>query len=139
MKPKTETSGTSAAARLGRSDQAAVDLILDGHRVDGASDDIRPAATAGGSMTMSGLSGLYSNPGDAAERIEAAERLLKLLDHLPAADPPESLLWRTMRRVEEARQGGGDSVSRPEAATFGQPGAISARHSPHTPDAADQA
>ena len=41
------------------------------------------------------------------QRLDAVERVLKVLDQCPAMDPPTDLLRRTMHRVEEARDTAG--------------------------------
>lgn len=70
---------------LRSSDARAVDLILD-----------RAAMAAGTSGTM-----LFAgDPGVSSEQVAAAERVLKLLDAMPAGEPPADLLRRTLDRVE---------------------------------------
>jgi hypothetical protein len=67
------------------SDARAVDLILD-----------RAAVAQGTSGTM-----LFAgDPGVSGEQVAAVERVLHLLDALPAGEPPHDLLRRTLSRVE---------------------------------------
>ncbi len=72
--------------KLSVADAGAVDLILD------------HASAADGGVTKMAAS-------VSQKRVVAVERLLHLLDALPATDPPSDLVERTLRRV--ARSGGG--------------------------------
>ena len=70
---------------LRNSDARAVDLILD-----------RAAMAAGTSGTM-----LFAgDPGVSSEQVAAVERVLHLLDAMPAAEPPTDLVRRTLDRIE---------------------------------------
>ena len=40
---------------------------------------------------------------DFINRVNHVDQLLKLLDYLPVAEPPEGLVAKTLQRVEEAR------------------------------------
>ena len=66
-------------------------------------------------------------------RLDAADRLLRLLDHLPAADPPAGLAAATLRRVQEATPD--NRAAAPTAAVGrGVPGSIA--QSPEPPEGA---
>lgn len=68
---------------LNSSDARTVDLMLD-----------RAAAVRGnGGMQFA------AEPGVSGEKVAAVEKLLNLLDAMPAAEPPADLLERTLERV----------------------------------------
>lgn len=69
---------------LRSADARAVDLIL---------DQAATAQTAGGATLFAGDAGASN------EQIAAVEKVLKLLDVMPAAEPPSDLLRRTLDRV----------------------------------------
>jgi hypothetical protein len=69
--------------QLSPEDSRAVDLVLDGE-----------------SMQRGPMYAAVNN--GVGERMNAAEDLLQLLDHLPAEDPPADLIRRTMQRIEDA-------------------------------------
>ena len=72
-------------------DRRALDLLLD-----------RSSAAASHNGNGDGKNGpVFAHPGVAQERLIRAERLLRMLDLLPTADPPQDLVARTMRRLEE--------------------------------------
>ena len=73
-------------------DRRAVDLLLD-----------RSPAAAATSHNGNGDAGgtVFAQPGVAQERLNRAERMLRMLDMLPAVDPPQDLVARTMRRLDE--------------------------------------
>ena len=49
-----------------------------------------------------------------AGRVAKVDAMLKLLDHLPAGDPPADLVQKTLGRVDQARRGTADpAVSLP--------------------------
>ena len=70
---------------LRNADARAVDLILD------------RAVTAQGS---GGATLFAGDPGVSGEQVAAVEKVLKLLDAMPAAEPPADLLRRTLDRVD---------------------------------------
>ena len=76
-------------------------------------------------------------PGGAGARLDAADRLLRLLDHLPAADPPAGLAAATLRRVEQAvpTDQGSARVAAPTA-PVGRGAAGSVAQSPEPPTGA---
>ena len=69
---------------LRNADARAVDLLLD------------RAVAAQGEGTML----FASDPGVSNEQIAAVEKVLKLLDVMPAAEPASDLLRRTLERVD---------------------------------------
>ena len=74
------------ARKLGDDDRRAVDLLLD--RGNGTGDNI---------------TGTFVTPGGIApKRVEAAEKILALLQLMPAAEPPADLVSKTMTRVDQA-------------------------------------
>ena len=66
-------------------------------------------------------------------RLDAADRLLRLLDHLPAADPPAGLAAATLRRVQEATP---DHRAAAPTAPVGRGAAGSVAQSPVPPEGA---
>jgi hypothetical protein len=73
--------------KLSDADSRAVDLLLD-----------RGNSLSGEKSTRS-----FVTPGDIApKRVEAAEKILGMLQLMPAADPPADLLGKTMSRVDQA-------------------------------------
>ena len=78
------TSGVHMQQRLGDEDARAVDLLLD------------KTATAG-QTTM------YAVPGNDGfdKRVNSVAGLLRLLDAMPAAEPPPDLMRRTLQRIEQ--------------------------------------
>jgi hypothetical protein len=77
-------------AKLNSEDQLAVDFVLDQAK--------RLGTPAGASQPATSQSSLTHPPAD-PKRIEAVERLLKRLDHLPAPEPAADLLERTLMRI----------------------------------------
>jgi hypothetical protein len=68
-------------------DSRAVDLLLD----------------RGNSLSNEKSTGSFVTPGGIApKRVEAAEKILAMLQLMPAADPPADLLSKTMTRVDQA-------------------------------------
>ena len=123
--------------QLSPQDAQVVDLLLDADLTGSTATDgafggwgaaglgwgmIPQGGNAAENHTMTGFTATNSTTNGAnslAGRMDAADRLLKLLDHLPADEPPATLLAATMRRVEEARAAGkGDSSA---ARVSGQP------------------
>jgi hypothetical protein len=74
--------------RLAVSDRRAVDLLLD-RSTDAATGD------GGGNGSYVSHAQAATEPG-----IQAVQRVLSLLDMLPAEDPPADLVARTMARLE---------------------------------------
>lgn len=141
---------------LSPQDAQAVDLILGGldqSARNGATGSwgsawggTSPGGNAAGSKMMSGFTAQTSTSGTStssgaaniAGRVDAADRLLKLLDHLPADEPPASLLAATMRRVEEARSADGMPTG-PATRLPGQPSTGTGRTVARDADAPDGA
>jgi hypothetical protein len=88
--------------QLSPEDRRAVDLVLDGE-----------------SMQRGPMYAAVNN--GVGERMNAAERLLQLLDYLPAEEPPPDLVRRTMQRIEEAESGGRRISPRPVIAPGQRP------------------
>ena len=78
------TSGVHMLQRLGDEDGRAVDLLLD------------KTANAG-QTTMYAVAGNHGFE----KRVNSVSGLLRLLDEMPAADPPADLTLRTLQRIEE--------------------------------------
>jgi len=69
---------------LKKEDAAALDLLLDRSR----------AAAADGPR--------YAAPAVSQDRVQSAEKVLNLLQLLPDAEPPQDLISRTLRLVDQA-------------------------------------
>jgi hypothetical protein len=84
--------------KLNESDRAAVDLIF---------DRMNAAATTGGRSTGNGhdgngggVDGVYAATGAVSEeRLAAVQKVLSLLDEMPAIEPPADLAVRTLAGV----------------------------------------
>jgi hypothetical protein len=81
--------------RLRDEDRQAVDLLLD-----------RAVTSSGGNGSGNAHSGYTPVNGAAPEQIRRVEAVLRMLDMVPADEPPADLMGRTLRRVEaeSARQ-----------------------------------
>jgi hypothetical protein len=77
---------------LSRDDRRAVDLLL---------DRSARAAGNGGNGSGKGHTVYASTDATLGQRIARTQRLLQLLELLPAGDPPADLLPRTLRYVEQ--------------------------------------
>ena len=75
--------------RLRDEDRTAVDLLLD-----------RAVASSGGNGSGNGHTRFTPVNGAAPQQISRVEAVLKVLEMMPAEDPPADLTARTMRRVE---------------------------------------
>ena len=97
--------------KLNDTDARAVDIVLGGlHDATGGRDGSNQVETPGdgGLFAYSGGSSSPVTPmtanNDLAGRVSHADDLLRLLDYLPADEPPATLLQKTMQRVEAARE-----------------------------------
>jgi len=79
--------------KLRHEDSRAVDLLLD--RAGNAERGNGGAVAAGSLNVRNGKSQMKS-------RLNAAERVLRVLDYLPTAEPSADLVQRTLRRIEQA-------------------------------------
>jgi len=96
------------AKRLGDEDRRAVDLLLD-------------SATGNGDGLP--VERLFAMPVRESfeHRLEAAEKLLSLLNEMPDMEPPANLVRRTLQRIEEATlEPTVDAASRPRPLLGGQ-------------------
>lgn len=140
--------------KLSKQDARAVDLVLDsssalapeagqskgettGSFFTHSSSGVGPASFAapdGASGTVNGMGA--TNNDNLADRVGQVDTLLRLLDHLPAEEPPADLVQRTLRRVEEIR--GSDTRTRHTGvgSAGAYPGSgIAASPLRHSPDA----
>ena len=97
--------------KLDADDRRAVDLLLDRTSAAAARN-----GNGNGNGNGHGSHGTFSEVSVDHERLASAERVLRMLDLLPASDPPDDLVERTMRRV-----GTTDAASLPAMQLFGQP------------------
>ena len=75
--------------RLRDEDRLAVDLLLD-----------RAVASSGGNGSANGHSSFTSVNGSVPEQLGRVEAVLRVLEMMPAEEPPADLMARTLRRVE---------------------------------------
>src|SRR4051812_41398536 len=80
------------ARKISHEDSRAIDLLLD-RAANGRGETVESVA---GSVHVK------SSKANIRSRLVAAERVLKLLDNLPAVEPPADLVQRTLARVEES-------------------------------------
>jgi len=75
--------------KLTADDGRMVDMLLNGESDGGANPP---------------LSQVFSNPQPDIfeQRLDAVEKVLSLLDYMPASDPPANLISRTLDRIDEA-------------------------------------
>jgi len=78
------------AKNLRHEDSRAVDLLLD------------RSLTATGHATAAGSSSVKNGKNNFRNRLNAAERMLRVLDLMPASDPSPDLVQRTLQRIEES-------------------------------------
>jgi hypothetical protein len=85
--------------KLNQADRAAVDLVLD--RINAAVAD--GGRSNNGGNGGKGGDGVYAAAGAVSEqRLAAAQKVLSLLDAMPAIEPPTDLAVRTLARVNRA-------------------------------------
>ena len=88
--------------RLRDEDRLAVDLLLD-----------RAVSSSGGNGAGNGNSGFTSVNGAVPEQLGRVEAVLRVLDMMPADEPPTDLMARTLWRVEAESAQHDPSVLRP--------------------------
>ena len=79
----------SKMPKLNKEDAAAVDLLL----------DRSPAASGKAGATGAVYA---STHGANSERVRSVEKILSLLQWMPAGDPPRNLLKNTLRHIDQA-------------------------------------
>jgi len=91
MVPSTLLYGDIMSKRLSAEDRHAIDLLLE-----------RPDGT-GGEKSLVEM--VFARPikGKFEDRLDAAEKILSLLDNLPVSEPPVDLVSRTIQRIEQAQ------------------------------------
>ena len=99
---------------LGIDDCKAVDLLLD--RVSQLTPEDRNRTRATPYVVLDSVT---------PKRVTSAQRLLQVLDLLPAADPPEDLLSRTLQLVDQS------AAPRGDAGRHGVPDMLSTRQQSH--------
>ena len=75
--------------RLRNDDRLAVDLLLD-----------RAVSSSAANGSGNGHAGYTQVNGSVPEQLGRVEAVLKVLDMMPAEEPPADLMTRTMRRIE---------------------------------------
>jgi hypothetical protein len=103
------------SSRLRDEDRRAVDLLLD-RAASGSA-----AGNGHGSHSGRHLAAAFTPvSGDVQTRLPAVQKVLQILDMLPAEEPPQDLLNRTLRRVD-AETAKHPSTLRPPHPTLGAP------------------
>src|SRR5262245_19339574 len=107
------------AKKLGHDDGRAVDLMLNGElTVSGSDCDGR-----GGLGADDGSAEVVSRGhGNFRGRLESVERVLRLLNEMPSAEPPPVLAARTLRRSDEVRLSPGSASSQGRSPQHSQVG-----------------
>ena len=109
--------------RLRDEDRRAVDLLLD-RAASGTG--VSPAGAGNGNGNGHHHAGAFTPAsGDLQARVPAVQNVLQLLDMLPAEEPPQDLLGRTLRRLDA------DMANHPSSLRPPQPGPGAAMHQPH--------
>jgi len=85
--------------RLGEADGKALDLLLDRPQTDGAA---QPAFRTPHASTVQ-------------ERVNAVDKVLRILASMPAADPPPDLVARTIKFIESGALPTGGRAAQPAA------------------------
>jgi hypothetical protein len=104
------TSGDNMNWNLSDADRRAVDLLMNRHTGGIPDGDGNGASTDGGSTAP--FSALQAT---AESRLHRVEQWLRVLDNMPADDPPGDLVSRTLRRLDEVIQT--RSAAPPQVAT----------------------
>jgi hypothetical protein len=109
--------------RLRDEDRRAVDLLLDRAATGSGSS---PAGAGNGNGNGNRHSaGFTAVDGDVRARLAGVQRVLQMLDMLPAEEPPQDLLSRTLRRLD-SEMADHPSMLRPPQPALGMP-----MHQPH--------
>src|SRR5438067_2111843 len=78
------------AKKLRHEDSRAVDLLLD------------RSLTATGHATAAGSLSVKNGKNNFRNRLNAADRMLRVLNLMPASDPSPDLVQRTLQRIEQS-------------------------------------
>jgi len=106
--------------RLRDEDRRAVDLLLD-RAATGSGVNPNGAGNGNGHHGAS----FTQVSGDIQTRLPAVQKVLQVLDMLPAEEPPQDLLGRTLRRVDS------DRANHPSTLRGPQPTLGATMHQPH--------
>jgi hypothetical protein len=111
--------------RLRDEDRRAVDLLLD-RAATGSGVHPAGAGNGNGNYAHHGHGASFSQvSGDVQSRLPAVQKVLQVLDMMPAEEPPQDLLGRTLRRVEA------DRATHPSTLRAPQPVLGATMHQPH--------
>ena len=80
--------------RLREDDRRAVDLLL---------DNASHAGNGNGNGLAAGSAFVIRDNSNIEARLRGVERVLRLLDQMPAVEPPGDLAQRTLARIEESQ------------------------------------
>jgi len=102
------------AKQLLHEDGRAVDLLLNGELTARSSDGDNgvgngASADDGSAVVVSSGHEKFSN------RLESVERVLRVLDSMPSAEPPVDLVERTLRRIDQSHTAPGTAAARERA------------------------
>ena len=119
--------GAFMTVRLRDEDRRAVDLLLDRAA---SGQGVRPPAAGNGHGLGNGnghmhTAGYAPVSGDVQSGLPGVQKVLQVLDMLPAEDPPQDLLARTLSRLDA------ELAKHPSALRPPQPSAGGAMQQPH--------
>ena len=107
--------------RLRDEDRRAVDLLLD-RAATGTG--VNPNGAGNGNGNGHHGASFSQVSGDVQTRLPAAQKVLQMLEMLPAEEPPKDLLGRTLRRLDAVRADHPSTLRAPQpilGATMHQP------------------
>jgi hypothetical protein len=116
--------GAFMTLRLRNEDRRAVDLLLD--RAATGSGTHATGAGNGSANSRHPAASFTPVSGGVQARLPAVQKVLQVLDMLPAEEPPQDLLGRTLRRLD-AEQAKHPSTLRPPQPALGG----TTMHQPH--------
>ena len=108
--------------RLRDEDRRAVDLLLD-RAATGSG--VSPGGAGNGNGNGHHGASFTQVSGDVQTRLPAVQKVLQMLDMLPAGEPPQDLLARTMRQLDAAK------ADHPSTLRAPQPVLGPTMHQPH--------
>jgi len=106
------------AKKISHDDGRAIDLLLNGEltaRSGGDGGNGQNGGTAKNAADDGSAVAVSRNQPNFSSRLESVERVLRLLDEMPSAEPPADLAARTLRRIDEARMASGPATARERA------------------------
>lgn len=123
--------------KLNENDARAVDMLLNGLPVGSAAGvaDRRDGTSTGAAGAAGATSAVNAMSDDLANRVTKVDDMLRLLDYLPADEPPANLVQKTLRRIEESRS---VADAHPAVGAGARPGTTIGQGLHRSPDAAGE-